>query len=99
MLSSTDCSYCSLARKSGELYCSKHSQDMTHLKSGVFYINEKSFEECDWHQTRLSLNFNFDDAQSYHVGSNNYSVSPSKYLLIAEGQWFKTSAQYKSPAR
>jgi AraC-like DNA-binding protein len=90
---SPDCPYCSLALKAGELYCSKHGADMSALKSGVFYIAGKQFEECDWHVTRLSLNFNLDTTQPYFIGDREYRVSPQKYLLINEGQSFKTVNQ------
>jgi len=74
------------------LYCSRHSNDMSALDSGIFFIEGKNFEECDWHVTRLSLNFNFDASQSYFVGNREYRISPEKYLLINEGQSFKTFA-------
>jgi AraC family transcriptional regulator len=72
---------------------------MHNLKSGVFYIHEQQFEECDWHQTRLSLNFNFDHRQTYSVGSREHTITPDKYLLINEGQWFKTRANFSSASR
>jgi AraC-like DNA-binding protein len=72
---------------------------MRDLSSGVFFIREKAFEECDWHVTRLSLNFNFDGVQTYHAGSRQYIVNPSRYLLINEGQSFKTSVRQKDENR
>lgn len=98
-MSQIDCPYCSLAKKKGELFCSRHSSNMATLKSGVFYINANSFEECDWHVTRLSLNFNLDGRQTYHAGSRAFTVSPEKYLLINEGQVFKTSVKTAMPNR
>jgi AraC family transcriptional regulator len=86
-----DCPYCSLALKAGELFCSRHSSNMRDLSSGVFFIQQKYLEECDWHVTRLSLNFNLDSSQTYHAGSRQYTINPSRYLLINEGQSFKTS--------
>jgi AraC family transcriptional regulator len=65
---------------------------MNTLDSGIFFIEEKKFEECDWHVTRLSLNFSFDASQSYFIGNREYRISPEKYLLINEGQSFKTFA-------
>lgn len=88
---SPDCPYCSLALKAGELYCSKHNVEMDTLKSGMFYIVDKLYEECDWHVTRLSLNFNLDGRQPYFIGNREYRVSPERYLLINEGQLFKTA--------
>ncbi len=87
-----DCPYCSLAKKKGQLFCSRHSDNMNHLESGVFFIEEKSFEECDWHMTRLSLNFNLDDKQTYYAGNRKHTIGPDRYLLINQGQLFKTHA-------
>src|SRR5688500_12119372 len=95
----SDIPYWTLAKKKGELFCSRHSANMADLKSGVFYINSKSLEECDWHVTRLSLNFNLDGQQVYHAGSRAFSISPEKYLLINQGQLFKTSAQSETSNR
>jgi AraC-like DNA-binding protein len=94
-----DCPYCNLAVKAGELFCSRHSSNMRDLSSGIFFIREKRFEECDWHVTRLSLNFNFDGVQTYHAGSRQYTVNPSRYLLINEGQSFKTSVKQNDENR
>jgi AraC family transcriptional regulator len=95
----TDCPYCSLAKKSGELFCSRHQADMASLQSGIFYINEKQFEECEPHVTRLSLNFNLDTSQSYFIGNKEYKVSPQRYLLINEGQSFSTFANAAQGSR
>jgi AraC family transcriptional regulator len=95
----TDCPYCSLAKKSGELYCSMHQEDMAGLESGVFYIREKQFDQCQPHVTRLSLNFNLDDNQPYFVGNKHYTVSPTKYLLINQGQSFSTLANGQRDSR
>src|SRR5688572_25152359 len=96
---SHSCPYCDLAQKKGELYCSRHSADMHSLNSGVFFIREKIFEECDWHVTRLSLNFNFDGPQTYFAGNREYRISPDKFLLINQGQSFKTFARSLSADR
>ncbi|HEY0770084.1 MAG TPA: AraC family transcriptional regulator, partial [Sphingobacteriaceae bacterium] len=72
---------------------------MNALKSGIFFIHGKAFEECDWHVTRLSLNFNLDDRQVYRTPSRAYTISPEKYLLLNEGQSFKTLANSCSPNR
>jgi AraC family transcriptional regulator len=98
-MNQSDCPYCSLAKKKGELFCSRHGSGMAELKSGIFYINQNSFEECDWHITRLSLNFNLDEKQTYRTSSREHTVSPEKYLLLNEGQSFKTFARYNSPTR
>jgi AraC-like DNA-binding protein len=94
-----DCPYCTLAIKAGDLFCSRHANNMRDLSSGVFLIREKTLEECDWHVTRLSLNFNPDGSQTYFAGSREYSINPTKYLLINEGQSFKTSIQSENENR
>jgi AraC-like DNA-binding protein len=66
---------------------------MSALESGVFYINERMMEECDWHVTRLALNFNLDARQSYFIGNREFVVAPDRYLFINEGQSFKTFAR------
>ena len=63
---------------------------MSALKSGLFYIADKKFEACDWHVTRLSLNFNLDAVQPYFISDREYRVTPERYLLINEGQSFRT---------
>lgn len=94
-----ECPYCSLAKKKGELYCSRHGSNMSELTSGVFCIEKDFVDECDWHVTRLSLNFNLDGKQTYHTPTRAFSISPHKYLLLNEGQKFKTSSQAKAPNR
>jgi AraC-like DNA-binding protein len=66
---------------------------MNNLKSGVFFIKAKNMEECDWHVTRLSLNFNLDQPHPFFAGNREYRVSPERFLLINEGQVFKTSVK------
>lgn len=95
----SNCPYCSQAKKMGELFCSRHHSNMAALKSGVFYIKSGTLEECDWHVTRLSLNFNLDGLQTYHAGTKAFSISSEKYLLINEGQVFKTSVKSDMPNR
>jgi AraC family transcriptional regulator len=64
---------------------------MDNLESGIFFIQAKNMEECDWHVTRLSLNFNMDGPHPFFAGNREYQVTPQKYLLINQGQSFKTS--------
>lgn len=88
-----------MAQKKGELFCSRHGSDVNTLKSGVFYINTNTLEECDWHVTRLSLNFNLDTRQTYRTPAREYTVSPEKYLLLNEGQSFTTFSTSDIPNR
>jgi AraC-like DNA-binding protein len=94
-----DCPYCSLAQKKGELYCSRHDLNMNTMKSGVFSITKQSFEMCDPHVTRFSLNFNLDTTQEYYLDSHPYFVSPQRLLIINEGQRFRTAADFDRPAK
>lgn len=84
------CPYCSQAKKKGELYCSRHNTDMSRLKSGVFIIESSEIPECENHVTRLALNVNFSGPQTYWVGDREFVVKPGNFLLINEGQQFRT---------
>ncbi len=99
MTPTTDCPYCSLADKRGQLYCSLHQTEMATLRSGIFFIHGRRFEQCDDHLTRLSLNFNLDESQAYTVGMRKHHVSPRQYLLIDEGQSFRTACNSDHPGR
>lgn len=72
---------------------------MRQLKSGIFFINTKHFELCDPHVTRFSLNFNLDSSQSYFIESRKHTVDPGRYLIINEGQQFRTSAASEVSSR
>ena len=72
---------------------------MESLKSGVFYIKATTFDECDPHVTRLSLNFNLDNSQSYFIGRKEFKVSPKRFLLINEGQSFTTFSDADTESR
>jgi AraC family transcriptional regulator len=72
---------------------------MASLKSGVFYIKGTKFEKCEPHVTRLSLNFNLDNTQPYFIGNREFHVSPSRFLLINEGQSFTTLSANTSESR
>lgn len=91
------CSYCSQAKKRGELFCSRHDTDMTKYKSGVFIIESKDIQECDNHITRLALNVNFSGPQTYWVGDREFVVKPGNFLLINEGQYFRTKLKSDQP--
>ncbi len=91
------CSYCSQAKKRGELYCSRHDTDMSRYKSGVFIIESKEIQECDNHITRLALNVNFSGPQTYWVGDREFVVRPGNFLLINEGQYFRTQLKSNEP--
>ena len=92
-----DCPYCSMAQKKGELFCSRHATDMSTLKSGIFFIRSSHMEECAWHTTRLSLNFNMDGDQQYATPERTFRISPNRFLLLNEGQQFKTSLRSDTP--
>jgi AraC family transcriptional regulator len=84
------CSYCDLATKIGDLYCSRTGFGMEKLDSGVFIIEKDKIEECDDHVTRLSFNINFTGPQAYFIGKTKHVVGPNTYLLINEGEKFRT---------
>lgn len=87
------CPFCQESHKIGELYCSRNSTDMTHLKSGVFFIRKSNMDGCEPHKTRLSLNFILDGSQMYSVEGKEVALEPFHYLLINEGKSFQTRWQ------
>ncbi|MGE0590045.1 MAG: helix-turn-helix transcriptional regulator [Cyclobacteriaceae bacterium] len=70
---------------------------MPRYRSGVFIIESKDIQECDNHITRLALNVNFSGPQTYWVGDREFVVKPGNFLLINEGQHFRTKLKSDKP--
>ena len=60
------------------------------LESGVFYIRKSGIEMCDWHKTRLSINFIHEGNQGYQVEGKEYLLRSNSGVIINEGRSFKT---------
>jgi len=64
---------------------------MKALESGTLYIKQKSLEETDWHVSRLSIRCMVKGEQYYKTGSKESLVNPNNFLVINQGQRYKTS--------
>lgn len=92
-MNSESCPYCNSVRSIliGNVFCSNHNKEMKSLESGTLYIKEKKLEETDWHVSRLSIRCMVKGEQYYKTGSKESLVNPANFLLINQGQRYKTS--------
>lgn len=75
----------------GHVYCSRQEKGMTELETGTLFIRSKVLEETDDHISRLSIRCNLNGEQHYRVGRNEYLINPKNYLIINQGQHYRTS--------
>ena len=61
------------------------------LETGTLSIRAKSLEETGDHVSRLSIRCMLAGEQHYKVGSNDYMVHPGNYLVVNQGQHYRTS--------
>src|SRR5688572_29153327 len=87
------CPYCNNAQSllMGNIYCSHQSASADKLDNGVMLLNSRKLEETDMHISRLSIRCMSGGDQYYKVGSNEHRVTPENYLVINQGQQYKTS--------
>ncbi|MBC7884573.1 MAG: helix-turn-helix transcriptional regulator [Saprospiraceae bacterium] len=87
------CPYCNSAQSllMGNIYCSHQSDSVKDLDNGVMVINSRKLEETDVHLSRLSIRCITGGEQYYKVGSHEHRVTPENYLVINQGQQYKTS--------
>jgi AraC family transcriptional regulator len=87
------CPYCNTAQSllMGNIYCSHQGGSMEQLDNGVMFINRRKLEETSIHTSRLSIRCMSGGEQYYKVGSNEHRVTPENYLVINQGQQYKTS--------
>lgn len=87
------CPYCNIAQSllMGNIYCSHQSKSMEKLENGVMLINTRRLEETDIHTSRLSIRCISGGDQYYKVGSNDHKVTSENYLVINQGQQYKTA--------
>jgi AraC-like DNA-binding protein len=64
---------------------------MEKLENGVMFINCRKLEETAIHVSRLTIRCISGGEQYYKVGSNEHRVTPENYLVINQGQHYKTS--------
>lgn len=86
------CDYCMSARSVlvGNVYCSRHHASMDTLDSGALILSSREMESTD-HVSRLSIRCVLNGTQYYKLGRNDYVITPTSYLLINQGQIYRTA--------
>src|SRR6185295_19825089 len=87
------CPYCHSGRSllMGHVYCSRNENKMEELETGTLFIRSKRLEETFDHISRLSIRCMLNGNQYYKVGNRDALVTPKNYLVINQGQHYKTS--------
>ncbi len=88
------CPYCHSIRSMllGDVYCSvQQKKSMADLSTGTLFIRSRALEETCEHISRLSIRCNLSGGQHYKVGGNDHLVHPGNYLVVNQGQHYKTS--------
>lgn len=89
------CPYCNSAKSLllGHVYCSRQSTPMQKLETGALLIKSKKLEETADHESRLSIRLMLDGRQYYRVGNHDHLLTPDNYLVVNQGQRYRTSFQ------
>ncbi|MCW3125907.1 MAG: helix-turn-helix transcriptional regulator [Bacteroidetes bacterium] len=92
------CPYCHSVKSIlvGNVYCSRHGVGMEKLNNGTMMIKTPKLEETDWHITRLSIRCMLNGEQYYKVGSRECTVTKDNFLVMNQGQTYKTSFEGKT---
>ncbi|HTA82835.1 MAG TPA: AraC family transcriptional regulator [Bacteroidia bacterium] len=87
------CPYCNSAKSvlMGNVYCSHSSDDMPKLDNGSLMIKADELEETADHVSRLTIRLSLNGDQYYKVGSNDHVIDPKSYLVINQGQHYRTA--------
>ncbi|MBK6755387.1 MAG: AraC family ligand binding domain-containing protein [Flavobacteriales bacterium] len=89
------CPYCESARSlllgQGVLFPPCWSADMRSLKTGTLYIRSRRLEESADHVSRLSIRCMLNGQQWYKVGGTDRVVNPDNFLVIDQGQHYRTA--------
>src|SRR5262245_189307 len=93
MSHSETCSYCHGSRSMmmGHVYCSREKNKMEELETGFLLIRSRQLEETFDHVSRLSIRCMLNGNQYYRVGNHEMLVTAKNYLIVNEGQHYKTS--------
>lgn len=92
------CPYCHSVKSIlvGNVYCSRHGVGMEKLNNGTLMIKTPKLEETDWHVTRLSIRCMLNGEQHYKVGNRDCTVTRDNFLVMNQGQSYKTAFESKS---
>ncbi len=94
MSSDSYCPYCYGAKSMllGDIYCSQQQhKSMREMENGTLLIRSLQLEETAEHISRLSIRCMLKGQQHYRLGNNDYYVHSKNFLLVNEGQSYKTS--------
>lgn len=93
MAAMSHCPYCNSAQSllMGNVYCSHQASNMSELDTGVLFLKSKKLEETDDHISRLSIRCMLKGEQHYKVGANDFRVTQQNYLVVNQGQNYRTS--------
>lgn len=87
------CPYCNSAQSLllGHVYCSRQNTPMQQLDTGTLFIKTRKLEETADHESRLSIRLMLNGQQHYRVGNHDHTVTPDNYLLVNQGQHYRTA--------
>jgi len=87
------CPYCNSAQSLllGHVYCSRQNTPMQELDTGTLFIKTRKLEETADHESRLSIRLMLNGQQYYRVGAHDHLVTPHNYLLVNQGQHYRTA--------
>jgi AraC-like DNA-binding protein len=68
---------------------------MEKLNNGTLLIKTPKLEETDWHVTRLSIRCMLNGEQYYKVGTRDCIVTQDNFLVMNQGQSYKTAFEGK----
>ena len=86
------CPYCNSAKSilMGNVYCSHSADNMHSLDNGAMMLKLDKLEETADHISRLTIRLTLKGDQYYRIGSHDHSINPDSYLIINQGQHYKT---------
>ena len=97
----SSCPYCESTRSLliGQVYCSRHATaDMHRMGNGTLYIRSRRLEETADHVSRLSIRLMLNGRQWYKVGGADRTVHPDNFLVIDQGQHYRTAFESEAGA-
>src|SRR5436189_2904021 len=87
------CPYCNNVQSllMGNIYCSHQKKKIEKLDNGIMFLKSNKLEETNDHVSRLSIRCVTGGKQYYKVGNHEHTVTPENYLVINQGQHYRTS--------
>lgn len=75
----------------GHVYCSHSSDNMARLDNGSMMIRSNELEETADHISRLTIRLTLTGEQYYKVGSHDHIINPKSYIVVNQGQHYRTA--------